>query len=122
MAAAGRYQLRTSLEVQARRNHRLAHHRLGVRLPEVNVGADCAQPRGKVILQFRLLAGRVAGLPGGGVEGDQRAGQINQLLLAFADRVADPLFLNAQAHVGTLYDTPPAAATCSRSSRTLVMR
>ena len=89
--AQARDQLRPAGEVEPRRHERLAAKRVGVRLPEVDLGTGGAEARGQILLQRGFGARRIADVSRGRVEADQVGCQAHELVAAAADLVADEL-------------------------------
>jgi hypothetical protein len=99
---AGR-ELRAALEADAGDRQRMAGDVLGRRLPQVDLGAVGAQPVGEPLLEGRLVARRlVVGRATRGVEGDQLAGERDQVVAAGLDTVDELAFLGLECRVGKL--------------------
>ncbi len=101
-AAAGareaRDELRATREREPLRDHRMRRERRDVRFPGLHGRAGLLEPRGEVALQCRLVARARAGLAHGRVEPDQRAQQLDELVLAPGDLVAHRLLGVRQRH------------------------
>ena len=97
-AAAGGDQLRSAAELESGRHQGLARHSVRVGLKQVDVRAGILEAVGEVLLQRRLLARRLARPARGGIEADQCARELDQVVEASGDPVADPLLLVRQPH------------------------
>jgi IclR family KDG regulon transcriptional repressor len=91
-AGEARDELGPPLEGEAVGDHRVSRDERGIGLRDVDRGAGGLQPRGEVCLERSLLPRGCAGDVRRRVEADQGLQQLDELLLAVADRRADALF------------------------------
>ena len=92
-------QLRTAREAESHGHHRVSAERGDVGLPDAHVGAGALQALGEIGLQRSLLARRLAVLMRRRVEADQRAQQLDEVVPATLDLVADEPLELAEAGV-----------------------